>query len=88
MDIRETVELDEEDAKALKQLNDKQVAVQQFVQMISAQGEQRLSQLQSEGRGVWGKIAKKNDLDLNKVHYTLNDEGTALIATAVKLNGS
>lgn len=85
MDIKKTVELDKEDSDLLRGLNDKQVGVQQWVQMVTQQGEQRVAQLQAEGRGIWSKIAEKYDLDLKKVHYNLDDSGSNLIATAVKL---
>jgi len=83
-DIKHTVELDDVDRKALKKLNDSQVAVTQFVDMVSKQGELRLSQVQDEGRQTWEKIAKKYDLDLEKCAYTLSNDGKQLVLTGVR----
>ena len=83
-DIKHTVELDDVDRKALKKLNDSQVAVTQFVDLVSKQGEARLSQVQEEGREVWQKIAKKYDLDLEKCAYTMSNDGKQLVLTGVR----
>ena len=87
-DIKHTVELDDVDRKALKKLNDSQVAVTQFVDLVSKQGEARLSQVQEEGREVWQKIAKKYDLDLEKCAYTMSNDGKQLVLTGVRYSYS
>lgn len=87
-EIPHTVDLDQADTKALKKLNDSQVAVTQFVDMVSKQGEMRLSQVQDEGRKTWEAIAKKYNLDLDKAAYTLSNDGTKLVLTGVRYSYS
>lgn len=81
------VVLDDDDASALRKLNDMQSSIQQYVHTVQQQGEQRLAQLQETGRKVWSKIAKRHNLDLDQVDYKLNDAGTALTPIRMKLGG-
>lgn len=85
--VPEEVTLDDEDGSALRKLNDMRMAVQQYVQAVQQQGEERLAQLQDKGRVVWSRIAEKHNLDLDRVDYKLNDAGTALVPVRMKLSG-
>lgn len=87
-EIKHTVKLDKQDTAALKKLHDSQQAISQFVDMISKQGELRLSQVQDEGRQIWTKLAKKYDLDLERAAYTLSNDGTELVLTGVRYSYS
>ena len=87
-EIPHTVDLDHADTKALKKLNDSQVAVTQFVDMVSKQGEMRLAQVQEEGRETWTKLAKKYNLDLDRAAYTLSNDGKQLVLTGVRYSYS
>ena len=80
------IKLDAADQKALRSMGDKQVAVQQYVATVQQQGEQRLEQLQSEGRKIWEGLKEKHDLDLKHVDYVPNDDGTELVAMRVRFD--
>lgn len=80
------IKLDAEDQKALRQLGDRQVAVQQYVQTVQQQGEQRLAQLQEEGRAMWDELSRKHELDLKHVDYVPSEDGTELIAMRVRFD--
>lgn len=84
--VPKIVKLDEADAREMRKHNDQQIAVQQFVQAISQQGEQRIAQLQESGREMWMRIAKKYGIDLNRVDYAMNDDGDALVPMRMKLD--
>jgi len=79
------VKLTKAQSLALKKLNDKTVAVNQFVQAVSSQGESRIAELQAEGRKVWSEIADAHKLDLNLVNYVPSDDGDFLLPVGMKL---
>ena len=81
------VELNKKEQEALKKLNDKQAAIQSYVQMVQANAEQKMAECQQEGREVWGKIAEAHDLDLSTHAYTLSQDGTKLVLTQVRYGG-
>ena len=69
----------------LRKLNDKTVGVNQFVQTVTSQGEQRIAELQQEGRKVWSELKETYGLDLETVNYTLSDDGVYLVPVGMKL---
>ena len=80
-----TVTLDADDAKALRDLNDKIKGVQGWVTAVSQQGERRMAELAAEGREQWGKLQAKYKLDLKNVNYDLNEDGTLLVPQTARL---
>lgn len=81
------IELDEADQRALKEMHDGEAAVRNFVSMVQQQGQGQLAQMQAKGREVWTAIAEKHDLDLDKIDYTLSNDGKTLIPVRAKLGG-
>lgn len=79
------VELDEEDQRLMKKLNDDTMAVQQFVRTVQEQGEARLSAIQGKMRETWTHFSEKYGLDLETVSYNLSQDGKLLVPTAVRL---
>lgn len=73
------IKLEPSEAKALQNLSVKQQAISEFVQLVTSQGEQRLSSLRNETADVWDKLRKKYDLDLEHVNYTLDNDGEHII---------
>ena len=86
--MQQFVELDKTEQEMLKKLNDKQAAIQSYVQMVQANAEQKMQECQQEGREAWGKIAEKHDLDLSTHAYTLSQDGTKLVLTQVRFGNS
>ena len=84
MEFKKIVELDEKDQKALVALNDKQAAIQSFVGMVQRQAEQKMQEAQQDGRKIWGEIAEKYGLELDRAAYTLSQDGTKLVLTQVR----
>jgi len=80
------VKLTKTQSAALKKLNDKTVAVNQFVGAVTAQGESRIAELQVEGRKTWSEIAEAHNLDLNLVNYVPSDDGDYLLPVGMKLD--
>ena len=80
------VKLDAADAKTMRDLSDKQFAVQQFVQTVQQQGEQRMAELKANSRETWAVLKDKYSLDLQHVTYNLDDDGTHLVPIAVRLD--
>lgn len=85
MTLPQPIKLDAADKKALKKMNDDTAAVQQFVATVQRQGEQRMAQLQSEGRETWLKLASKYGFDLKTVSYDLSDDGNLLVPRQIIL---
>lgn len=73
------------EAKALRKLNDKKAGIDNFIQTIVSQGETRIAELQTEGRGIWEGIQKQHDIDLDNVNYVLDNDGEHLVPTGMKL---
>lgn len=78
--------LDEKDAKALRELGAKQEAVQQFVRTVQMQGEQRMAELQVQGKQVWHDIAHRYSLNMEQTTYGLSNDGKRLVAIAERYN--
>ena len=73
------VMIDEDDQKQLAKLHDRQVAIKNFVDTITRQGEAAFMEIQREGREIWTKLAQKYELDLEKATYDLDQSGTKLV---------
>jgi len=85
MTMPTNVKLNKDHAARLKKLGDKKAAVDQFVRTVCQQGENRMAEIQQEGRDIWLDVAKTYDLDLNKVNYDLSDDGETLVPVQVRL---
>jgi hypothetical protein len=83
--LPQKIKLDGDLAKRLKKLNDKQLGVQQFVQMVARQGEERVAELTAEGRSIWQDIAKRYALDLDRVQWNLDSDGETIVPVGMRL---
>jgi hypothetical protein len=83
--LPQKIKLDGDLAKRLKKLNDKQVAVQSFVQMIARQGEERIAELTAEGRQVWQDVAARYKIDLDRVQWNLDNDGETIVPVGMRL---
>jgi hypothetical protein len=79
------ITLSSDEAKRLIALNDKQASMQQVISIAQANWERRGSELVAEGRAIWKDIATAHGLDLEKVNYTLDSDGKALIPVSARL---
>ena len=80
-----TVELEAVDQVRLRELQSKELALQQLVEMQQATGERRAQELVEQGRVVWSEIATKYKLDVAHINYTPTPDFTKLRPTLVKL---
>ena len=79
------IKLDKDLAARLRKLNDRREGVQQFVQMITRQGEERLGELMNEGRGIWDDVQKRYGIDLENVSWNLDKDGETIVPVALRL---
>lgn len=79
------VDLDPADAAALKNLAVQQEAVQEYMQTVTMQCQQRLAQVKDQGKNLWQRLAEKYKLDLETVSYGLARDGKSLTPIAVRL---
>ena len=77
--------LTKEEASKLSKLNDKTMGVKNFVTTVTQQGEDRIAELQQEGRIIWEDLKNTYDLDLETINYTLSDDGKWLVPVGMKL---
>ena len=85
MNIEQKIKITPQEAKALMGLLRKRQSIEQWVQLISKQGELRMQELASEGQNVWKNIAQTYKLDLEKVGYELSPDGEHIVARFVRL---
>ena len=85
MQLPQKIKLKPEQAKALGEIRDRQLAIQQFVQMISQQGESRLKEIAADARSVWTQLAAEHGLDLQHVNYELDETGELIEPVAMRL---
>lgn len=83
-----TVKLTEDEAKRMRDLNDRTISVQRAVQMFQETSERRLLTLQQEGQQFWTELASKYNLDLKHVEYRPSDDGTSLVPLRAMLQGA
>lgn len=83
--LPEPVKLDPKDASALKELSEKQQGVMEFVQLVTQQGEQRISKLKAETADLWDNLRVKHNLDLEHVNYTLDNDGENIVPVTMRL---
>jgi uncharacterized protein (DUF2342 family) len=79
------IKLEGDLARRLRKLNDHQQAIQQFVAMVTQQGEGRLSELVAEGRQIWSDIAKRHGIDLENVQWNLDKDGETIVPVGMRL---
>lgn len=48
----------------LMRLNDKKIALEQFIRTITAEGQRMMGELHTETRDIWGEISKEHKLNL------------------------
>lgn len=84
MEIPTRVELDDADAQALLDLQTRVQSVQKFVATVTEQGEQRLFQLQQDTAKFWEGAAKKYNLDVDHVNYTLGPDAKSAVPIAMR----
>lgn len=85
MNIEQKIKITDDEARALANLLHKRQAIEQWVQLVSKQGEARMQDLVAEGQKVWQDVARKYNLDLEKVGYELSTDGQHIIARFVRL---
>jgi uncharacterized protein (DUF2342 family) len=83
--IPKRIKLEGDLARRLRKLNDHQQAIQQFVAMVTQQGEGRLSELVAEGRQIWSDIAKRHGIDLENVQWNLDKDGETIVPVGMRL---
>lgn len=80
-----SVDLDVGDQAKLRELRDKEMALQNLVALQQQRAEARAEELVQFGRELWASIASKYKLDVQHINYAPNNEFTRLEPTAVKL---
>lgn len=78
------IKLKPEQVAALKQIENEQVALQQFVQMVTEQGQNRGAALAAKLKKVWTEIAADHGIDLQHVAYAFDGTDTA-VPTMVRM---
>lgn len=79
------ITLDAATAKRLAALGDKQQALQANIAFAQQNWERRGAELVEEGRTIWQDIAKLHALDLERINYTVSQDGKELVPVAVRL---
>ncbi len=67
MQMPEPVEISPDDWKQLRHLEDLKMAIQQTIQMVQKQCEEKLDEYNKESRKVWRQIDAKNDVDMKNI---------------------
>jgi hypothetical protein len=80
----QNVTLSENDAKRLRDLNDKQTGLQIAINGFVENGQRRAAELQLQGRELFTEFAKTYNLDLAHVEYVPSQDGTELVVTTVR----
>jgi hypothetical protein len=83
--LPQKIKLDGDLSKRLKKLNDKQLAIQQFVGLVTRQGEERIAELTAEGRQVWQDVAARYKIDLDRVQWNLDSDGETIVPVGMRL---
>lgn len=81
----EKIKITADEGERLRKMSDRQIAVQQFVAQVQKQAEQKMIDIQQEGRQIWSELALKYDLDTKHIEYAPNNEFTDLIPVMVRL---
>lgn len=71
--------------KKLMEINERMGAVQQSIQMFQHNCEQRLAQLQAEGRQVWAGIRQDTGIDMDNVVWEAHPTEFKIVPMQVRL---
>jgi hypothetical protein len=80
-----SVDLDVADQEKLRGLRDKELALQNLVNLQQERAEARAQELVTYGRETWAALATKYKLDVAHINYQPNEGMTQLLPVAVKL---
>jgi hypothetical protein len=79
------IKMTDEQAAPFRALNDKELAMKQFVAMVTQQGEARMRELVGESRKAWEQARSEHALDLDRVKWEFDPEKNELVPVAMKL---
>lgn len=71
--------------RKLVDINERMAAVQQSMQMFQHQCEQRLAQLQAEGRQVWHGIKEDTGINMEHVIWEVHPTEFKVVPTQMRL---
>lgn len=80
------ITLEEADAKRVRALMDREVAIRQFIERVTQHGEEKLRQQAAEAREVWQAIALKYGIDIESVVWGLAQDGKRLLPLQARFN--
>lgn len=83
--LPQPIKLAPEDAKLLRDLTDENVAIEQFVAMVTNKGKQQMQELMVRSRTTWQTIEKKYGLDLQNVGYQPSSDGESIEPISMNL---
>lgn len=85
MNIPEKIKLTTEEMQGLKNLASAQQALQQFMAMITEQGERRTLKIREDGQTIWKSLAHKYQIDIENIMWDTTEDGYIKPVT-VRLN--
>jgi hypothetical protein len=83
--VPQAFKVDKDLAARLRKLHDKQQGVQQFVAMVTRQGEERIGECLHEGQDIWRAIGARYGIDVENVSWNLDKDGETLVPVGMKL---
>lgn len=81
-----TIKLKPEDAKAVKQLETDQLALQQFVDQVVDSGKRKVAQHREKHAAVWDGISKKYGIDTQSIFWEFNGQTGEIVPKQMMLN--
>lgn len=84
MNAPDIIKLTDEEAAGLRTIEETRAANAAFAEQVRTAGERRNLALVEKSREIWVALAKKYNLDLERVNYGLTADGSALKVRAVQ----
>ncbi len=81
------VQISPELIKRLRKLESSKIALNQMMQMLSRQAEQRVFNYNEDAKKVWGDIVKETGIDLGNVIWDLHPTENKVVPVQINLRG-
>lgn len=84
-DLPTTTPINPKHHRKLLDIKTRMAAVQQSMQMFQSNCEQRLAQLQHEGRAAWGEIKAEHGINLDGIVWEPHPTEPSVVPTQMRL---
>jgi hypothetical protein len=85
MTLPTPIKLDAATAGKLRKLSERNQSVQSAAQLLSRQFENRMQELQVEGREIWKALAAQYKIDVERIAWDLDKDGETIVPIQMRL---